>query len=329
MESRMIVDKLDVVALGKGSKHAGWLTVASRPDGGDWRLPFLCVRGRQDGPTLVVVAGVHGDEYEGVEAIPHVFGQLEPNNLKGDLLMVPICNMPAYEAILRSSPIDGLNLARVFPGIPDGSITHRIAASVRENLIRQADFFIDLHSGGITYNIPTLVGYAHDEGDLGQRSLQAAKVFGAHILWGHPLPLPKGRTISTAVGLGIPCIYTEAPGGGIARPEDVACFGNGLLNVMKWMDMLTGDPEPSSIDHHFVGKGNLDQVVSAPLAGYFRPKVHLLEGVTKGQLIGVIQDFFGDTIHKTYADADGHIIMLRRLHRVQVGDGLVHIATPI
>jgi predicted deacylase len=329
MESKMIVDKLDVGALSKGSKHTGWLTVATRPDGGDWRLPFLCVRGKQDGPTLVVVAGVHGDEYEGVEAIPQIFGQVDPDSLKGDLLMVPICNMPAYEAILRSSPIDGLNLARVFPGDPDGSITHRIAASVRENLIKQADFFIDLHSGGVTYNIPTLVGYTHDDGELGQRSLEAAKVFGAPILWGHPLPLPEGRTISTAVGLGIPCLYTEAPGGGIARPEDVACFGIGVLNVMKWMDMLPGDPERSPIDYHFVGKGNLDQVVSAPVAGYFRPEVQLLEKVTTGQLVGVIQDFFGKTIHETYADTEGHIIMLRRLHRVRVGDGLVHITTPV
>ena len=325
----MIVDQLEVGALGKGHRLTGWLNVASRPDGGQWRLPFLCVRGKQDGLTLVVIAGVHGDEYEGVEAIPQIFSQVDPEELNGNLLMVPICNMPAYEAILRSSPIDGLNLARVFPGDPNGSTTHRIAASVRENLIKQADFFIDLHSGGVTYNIPTLVGYTHDEGDLGQRSLAAAKAFGAPILWGHPLPLPEGRTISTAVGLGIPCLYTEAPGGGIARPEDVKCFGNGVLNVMKWMGMLPGDPEPSPIDHHFVGKGDLDQVVSAPVAGYFRPRVELLEMVTSGQLVGVIQDFFGVTVHEIYADTEGHIIMLRRLHRVRVGDGLVHITTPV
>ncbi len=325
----MTVDRLDLDILDRGHKHTGWLSVASRPDGGEWRLPYLCARGDKSGPTLVVVAGVHGDEYEGVEAIPQVFSQVNPAELQGDLLMVPICNMPAYEAILRSSPIDGLNLARVFPGDPEGSITHRIAAVVKEEIIKKADFFIDLHSGGITYNIPTLVGYTHDKGDLGQRSLEAAKIFGAPILWGHPLPLPEGRTISTAVGLGIPCIYTEAPGGGIARPEDVRCFANGVLNVMKWMDMVPGEPDSSPLLHHFVGKGNLDQVVSAPVAGYFRPKVNLLDEVTTGQLVGVIQDFFGQTLHEIHADTTGHIIMLRRLHRVRVGDGLVHITTSV
>ena len=325
----MNVDRLDLNTLSRGHKHTGWLSVASRPDGGQWRLPYLCARGAKDGPTLVVVAGVHGDEYEGVEAIPQVFSQVNAAKLQGDLLMVPICNMPAYEAILRCSPIDGLNLARVFPGDPDGSITHRIAAVVKEEIIKQADFFIDLHSGGITYNIPTLVGYTHDDGELGQSSLAAARVFGAPILWGHPLPLPEGRTISTSVDMGIPCLYTEAPGGGIARPEDVTCFANGVINVMKWMDMLPGDPGPASIQHHFVGKGNLDQVVSAPVAGYFRPRVELLEEVVVGQLVGVIQDFFGQIVHEVFADTSGHIIMLRRLHRVRVGDGLVHITTSV
>ena len=57
-----------------------------------------------------------GDEYDGIAAIPQVYREIEPRQLCGRLVMAPVCNMPAYEAAQRSSPIDGLNLARVFPG---------------------------------------------------------------------------------------------------------------------------------------------------------------------------------------------------------------------
>ena len=123
----MLFSEFDLPNLPLGQKTTGWLEVATRADGGVWRLPLLYVTGQRPGPTLVVTAAVHGDEYEGVEAIPQIFQQIAPADLRGKLVMVPICNMPAYEAATRSSPIDGLNLARVFPGDVNGTITQRIA----------------------------------------------------------------------------------------------------------------------------------------------------------------------------------------------------------
>jgi predicted deacylase len=202
----MNIQDLDVSQLPRGRRETDWLEVVSRPDGGDWRLPFLYVTGRADGPTLLVIAGVHGDEYEGVEAIPLIFQSVRPEALRGRLLMVPVCNAPAYESATRSSPLDGLNLARVFPGDANGSITQRIAHWVTEKLMRGADLLIDLHSGGVTYDIPTLAGYHRSEDDLGRRSLAAARAFGAPILWGHPPPVPPGRSISAAVDLGTPWV---------------------------------------------------------------------------------------------------------------------------
>src|SRR4051812_44894450 len=116
----------DIPNLPRGSKQTGWLEVASRADGSAWQLPFLYVTGQQPGPTLVVTAAVHGDEYEGVETIPRIFRQVEPDALRGTLVMAPVCNMPAYETVQRGSPVDGLNLARVFPGDMNGTITQRI-----------------------------------------------------------------------------------------------------------------------------------------------------------------------------------------------------------
>lgn len=323
----MDLGDLDVSQLPRGRKETGWLEVASRPDGGDWRLPFLYVTGKADGPTLLVIAGVHGDEYEGVEAIPGIFAGIDPGALRGTLLMVPVCNVPAYEAATRSSPLDGLNLARVFPGDANGSITQRIAYGITEGLLKRADFLIDLHSGGVTYHIPTLVGYSHSEDDLGRRSLATARAFGAPILWGHPPPVPPGRSISAAVELGVPWLYTEAAGGGFARREDVAMYRDGALRVMQGLDMLEGAPAPGPVTHHLIGSGDLDRVILAPVAGYYRTEAGLLEEVRAGQRLGVVQDFFGRVTAEVRADRDGVVIMLRRLARVQVGDGLAHLTS--
>ncbi|MBX3012579.1 MAG: succinylglutamate desuccinylase/aspartoacylase family protein [Caldilineaceae bacterium] len=310
-----------------GQKQTGWLTVATRADGSEWRLPLLTITGQHPGPTLVVTAAVHGDEYEGIEAIPTIFRQVEPTDLRGKLVMVPVCNMPAYEAATRSSPIDGLNLARVFPGDPNGTITQQIAYWIAEKLLRHADFYIDLHSGGATYQIPTLIGYVYDAGSIGQRSQAGARAFGAPVLWGHPLPTAPGRTVSAATDFGVPWLYTEAPGGGYARPDDVACFVQGVINVMRWLAMLAGTPEPRPLTHHLFGDGNLDQVIDAAVAGYFRAEVNLLDPVVAGQRLGRIVDLFGQVLQEVTADQAGVVIMLRRFHRVHVGDGLAQITT--
>jgi len=316
---------MDLLDLSRNQKRAAWATVAPRADGGAWRLPWLAITGVTAGPTLVVTAGVHGDEYEGIEAIALLYRQLDPAQIRGNLIMVPVCNMPAYETVQRSSPVDGLNLARTFPGTASGTITARIAHWITEELLRHADFYIDLHSGGIAAEIPTLVGYIHDSGELGHRSRAAAEAFGTPVLWGHPLPTPPGRTISAATDLGVPSLYTEAPGGGYARAADVAAYVQGVINVMRHLAMMDGEPEPQPCTHDLFGDGNLDVVIGAAVAGYFRADVPLLAEVVAGQQLGAIYDFAGETLAAVVSDRDGVVIMLRRLHRVNVGEGLAQV----
>lgn len=324
----MHVRDFEIDNLPRGAKRRLWLDIAARDDGGIWRLPLLAIVGAQDGPTLLVIAGVHGDEFEGIAAIPQVYGAIASENLRGRLLMAPICNMPACEAAQRGSPIDGLNLARVFPGDAAGTITRQIAWWLTQKLLRHADFLIDLHTGGIAYELPTLIGYAHDDGELGKASLAAAAAFGAPVMWGHPLPLPAGRSISAATSMGIPALYTEAPGGAGCAPDVVACFRDGVLNVMRRLGMLDGEPNRRRLTHHLVGDGNLDTVIHARADGFFQREVSLLEHVTKGQRLGAILGPSGLELAPVDADQDGVVIMLRGLPPVKVGDGMAHITQP-
>jgi len=315
----------DISILPRNYEVMDWLDVTPRADESMWRLPFMVMSGTKAGPTLLVTAGIHGDEYEGMEAIPRIFERIASHELSGTLLMLPICNKPAYEVAQRTSPIDDLNLARVFPGDEHGTITQQIAFWITEKLLKHADFFIDLHSAGVAYNIPTLIGYLDSDDALGQASRSAAEAFGAPIMWGHPLPIPPGRSISAATDLGVPSLYTEAPGGGYTRPEDVDCFVTGVVNVMRHLGMVSGKPQPLPPTHHLLGDGNLDTVISASVAGRFQALVNLLDEVKRGDCLGSIQDAFGHTIEEIIADRDGVVIMIRRLQRVTLGDGLIHL----
>ncbi|MCW5850872.1 MAG: succinylglutamate desuccinylase/aspartoacylase family protein [Anaerolineae bacterium] len=297
------------------------LDVATMPDGQPLRLTLLAARGREAGPTVVVLAGVHGDEYEGMLVIPEVFARLDPAQMRGTVLMVPICNVPAYQGALRSSPIDGLNMARVFPGDPNGTITQRIAYWLGERVIRHAHLLIDLHSAGLAYHIPPLVGYYHHDSAAGRRSQEVALAFGAEVVWAHP-DVAAGRTVSLATDLGTPWIYTEAPGAGRVRPEDFALFTQGVLNSLKVMGVLDGAPETRPVRHYLLGAGDLDKSIAANAGGLFVSQVGLLDEVKAGDVLGEVRDPAGRVLETVYAPSPGVVISMRGLVRVFPGDGL-------
>jgi predicted deacylase len=131
---------------GRGQKYRLELNVTP-----EIRLPVLLVRGSRPGKTLVAAGAVHGDEYEGVQAIFECFEGLEPAQMSGDFLAVPVANPPAFFAGTRLSPLDRGNLARCFPGDRDGSPTSAIAWNLDQHILARANFFVDLHSGGVAF----------------------------------------------------------------------------------------------------------------------------------------------------------------------------------
>ncbi|MBM3459439.1 MAG: hypothetical protein FJX77_13025 [Armatimonadetes bacterium] len=298
------------------------LPVMDLPDGTELALPLLVCTGARPGPRLALLAGVHGDEYEGIRAIPEVLRSLDPGQLIGTIWAVPVCNVPAYHAATRCSPLDGLNLARVFPGNPNGTVTERIAAVLTDQILREATFLLDLHSAGIAYSMPTLVGYPHEETPSGRVAREAALAFGAPVVWGHPPdPTATGRTVTTASELGIPWLYTEAPGAARVRAEDLCCFRAGIENLLHYLGMLPGGPRLHPAPLCLLGGGNLDRVPRASVSGYFVPTVELLERVEPGRVLGQIRDPWGNIREEIRADHRGRVVMLRGLPRIHAGEG--------
>src|SRR6185437_8631034 len=259
--------------------------------------------------------------YEGVRAIFETFEQIEPAHFEGDLVAVPVVNAPAFWSGTRNSPVDGANLARVFPGKEDGSPSERIAFAFARFLIARASFYLDLHSGGIRFRMPSMVGYRSTH----VQARAAAEIFGAPVIWGHPRVDP-GRTVSVADQLGIPWLYTEARGAGRIHPDDLSMMKNGIVNLMHHLKMLPGECKRVELMHRLWGDCNTDAGLSATKPGFLMTHVQLLDDVVAVQLLGTLVNTLGEPIEEYRAPAAGVIGLVREFPVVQPGDSLFLIA---
>lgn len=297
-------------------------------DAGGTAVQAHVLTGAEDGPVLAVLAGVHGDEYEGPLALAECLAELAPERLRGSILAVPVANPAAFAAGTRESPLDGRNLARCFPGRPDGDPSERLAHALTRDIIGRAGALIDLHSGGVAYEMAMLAGYP-DVGEqaLRQRSRGLAEAFGAPVLWRHP-QLDPGRTLSAAFHLGIPSMYTEGPGGGGAPADVVRCFREGVLRVATALGLWPGPRVEPRQQWEWVGDGNTDAAVPAPATGLFRRRVACGQAVQTGQPLGEILSYTGEPLATLRAPGPGVVAMIRRTPRVAEGQGLFLLTQP-
>jgi len=321
----MYVDEFEVSSLSRGSKLCDFLEITPLPDGNTLKLPLLAARGKSDGVVLSVLAGVHGDEYEGIQAIREVFARLDTDVMQGTFIGVPMLNPPAVQVGTRSSPIDGLNLARTFPGDANGTVSQRIAHHVAERIIAPADFMIDLHTAGAKYTMPLFCGYSHRDSPRSEKSREAALAFGsagADVVVGHTVRsgvtrVNRGTTVEEAGKRGIPCLYTESTGGGWLRPDVMSFYVAGVINVMKHLSILPGQPVRRAPEHYLVGPG---YQILAPLSGFLLPKVSVLDQVKAGDLLGTLVGMLGETLAEIRSEYDGWVTMIRSTPMIYSGE---------
>jgi predicted deacylase len=275
------------------------------------------------GDRVVVFGGTHGDETEGVIAANRLAGAGLALK-KGVLEIVPIVHESAFYADRRVSALDGGDLARSFPGRPDGTPTEILADALHRQVLAGADLLIDLHTAGQSLDIPFIAGYIDDGRDRRGLSAKAAQAFGADFIWRHP-ERPPGRTIS---GMDA-AIYTEYPAPG---PTDLRCVESyvaGVKRVLSALGMIdpSAAPAPARPSTKLVSGGNVDSdMQTAGAAGLFLSRVRYGEQVKQGQVLGQIVDPRGTVLEDIRSPYDGWIVVMMRRPHVKPGDRLVAIA---
>jgi predicted deacylase len=317
----------------KDGKQNGWLQLphsVTRSAYGNIAIP-VCVIRNGPGPTALLMAGNHGDEYEGQIALCKLIRELEPGEIQGRVIVLPAANLPAAMAGVRVSPIDQGNLNRAFPGDPEGTPTFAIAHYIDTVLYPMADFHHDLHAGGSSLQyLPFASMRRGADEDLNRRSLAALKAFGAPIglVWAYS---PDKRLSSVAaIDHSLVALGGEFGGGGSVSRRGIRIIEQGLRNLLAHAGIIA----PGRAAGDFDGPTRLMQVrsrddyVYAPEAGLFEPAVELGDDVKAGQPCGRVHfvDNPGRPPEECRFHGDGMVICKRHYGRVERGDCVVHLA---
>jgi len=245
-ESSKITTSIDFKAAGK--QH-GYLVVPHSTNRSAWgaiEIPVSVISGGA-GPTAFFTGANHGDEYEGPIALAKLIHDLEPDQVQGTVIIMPALNLPAFRAAQRLSPIDGMNMNRVFPGDRNGTVTSMIAHFVSTQILPLADVVVDIHAGGKTLDfMPSAIIHELDDDLHMQKTLAALNAFGAPI----GLILREldavGMLDSTVEEMGSVFLSTELGGCGTVTPETIAFAQTGIRNILAHMGIL--DETPLSLE---------------------------------------------------------------------------------
>lgn len=301
----------------------------SGPAGEEVQVPVGILRGAADGPTLALVAGCHGSEYDGIEAVKRLFVSVDPAQLSGRLIVIPCLNVPAFYGLaMHVNPVDGENPGRAVPGDEDGSHTDRMVELMWRHAIEPADYVIDVHGGDLEEE---LVEYSQVE-LTGDEAVDAAaeamaRVSDMPFLLRRPArPLSDERgPLPLVAGLhGKPSILLEAGSHGQLDEAAVESHLNGIRNVLNHLEMLPGEPttrnaEPMEL-RRFVG-------VPAPVDGFWYPDVRKGDVISRGQHLGEIRDFFDEKLAEVRSPENAAILGVMTIPPRRKGSMLMGVGT--
>ena len=290
-------------------------------------VPVVCIR-NGTGPTLLLSAGNHGDEYEGQVILRRLIHQLSAHDIQGRLILLPALNYPAMMDDARLSPLDQGNMNRSFPGSDGGPPTAAIAHYVTTSLLPLADAGIDLHSGGSSaYYLPSAFLCTADDTEITRRNLALIDVFNAPVTF-----VVDARGSATgfdpiANQADVPFISTELCGGANIDIEATAIGWRGVHNVMRHLGIVDGEPEvgkPTRFLNGIDGSG----YSSAPYSGIFEPYHQLGDRVAAGDAAGILysaEEVEREPLELAF-DRGGVIMVRRNGARVIRGDHLFMVA---
>lgn len=311
--------------------HHGFLRVPHSRDESAWgaiMVPLTVIR-NGDGPTALLTGGNHGDEYEGPIVLFELATGLRLEEISGRVIMVPAMNYPAFRAGRRTSPLDGGNMNRIFPGKPDGTVTEKLADYFQHQLLPMADVVLDIHSGGRTLQFLPFAA-AHPLVNKEHEALCVAAMRAFNAPYGVMLrELDNiGMYDTAAEEMGKVFVSTELGGGGSASAKTVAIARRGVRNLLKHAGILAGEIERAPS----VRLDMLDErcVVTSETTGLLEMHVDLGAEVHAGQVIARVHDVerTGASAVDCRAAIDGILAGRHFPGLVTIGDVIGVVAVP-
>ncbi|MFJ8271647.1 succinylglutamate desuccinylase/aspartoacylase family protein [Streptomyces sp. NPDC094154] len=300
----------------------------NRHDNGVVPVPVAVLSGAP-GPTALLVAGTHGDEYEGQVVLHRLLRETDPERLTGRLIVLPALNLPAVRTASRVSPLDGANLNRSYPGNDKGGPTDQVAHALAGELLPHADLVMDLHSGGSTsHYLPSAFVYDGPTPEAWQAKRRLTERMGLPWTMVVPARFEPGSFSTAADDAGIAMISTELGGGGEVNPAFVSAAVHGLRRVLAGAGILPAEPDtPPAPPTRWIDL-LADGAVYTPARGLFEPLARIGQQVEEGDPIGQVHpvEELARPSVPVLAHRAGIVAVVRRPPLVDLGDALYHLA---
>ncbi len=311
----MIINDVEIAP---GNTEKIEVNIAKLPSHSPIDISITVSRAKEDGPTLLLSGGLHGDEINGIEIVRRIIDQGLNVPERGTVICIPIINIYGFIHFSRYVP-DGKDVNRSFPGSNTGSLASRVAHYLMKNIIPKIDYGLDFHTGGADRtNYPQLRGVMTDPVNR-----KLAKAFHAPFTL-HSAYRPKSLRKSAA-RYGKKILVYE--GGESARFDEFSIQKGieGTIRVMKHLDMISRELPPPSHANIMIKKSSW---VRAKTSGLFQTNVVYGEKVKKNSILGYITDPFGDFTIPVKSPAFGYVIGLNNNPILHQGDAILHIGIP-
>lgn len=276
-------------------------------------LPCTVFSNGWEGPRLCLVAGQHGNEWNGVYLIHHLGQLLDPEEVEGTLILLPIANPLAFNEHQRVSSVDGVDLNRSYNVYTPRKPTEHLGLTLWESVFAHMDYLIDLHGGGPGEYLPHVVMPRHGSLELASR---------LNIPYIHRTDSVIGSLVYKCRQEGIKAFILEVGQGRRLNAPYLLEVRGGLLNFMRAIGMLSGPVQQSEEPHVFTQK----ELVPSPVAGFFETAVELGQRVEEGDPLGHVTSVFASHSIPVLAPRAGVILYLRREQVVSQQESLAHIA---
>ncbi len=316
----------------KDGKQMSALSVPQSNNTSGWATTFvpIAVIKNGTGPTALLSGGNHGDEYEGQVTLMKLARELQPEQIRGRVIIIPMLNRPAAESGTRLSPVDGKNLNRAFPGERNGTVTSMIAHYMAHALAPLADVVVDIHSGGrSSHMLPSVNMHNVANRDQLKQMIDAGIAWGAPYVFIYRDVAGGGLYPTFAENLGKVTLGTEIGSASQFGKEMLAITERGVKNVLKQQGILNGTIEEGA-QPQVVAADQTDDYIMAPLSGIFEPLFEMGEMVKTGQTVGQlysIEQPFAEP-HPVVAHTSGLLMSRRAFPLTRQGDCVAVIVRP-
>ena len=287
--------ELGGAAVRPGERGLARLPVTGTLHGGTVDVAVHIVRGARPGPTLGLLAGVHGDEILPLQVFRELLAEVDPRSLGGTLLVVPVANPLALAAFQRETPELHINtdLHQVFPGSATGTLTQMIAWTLSQQVLNRVDALIDFHAGGVGGRLQNRVDFHLDvQGALRERCVALCRAVGSGAIQENNL---ARSAVAYVTGRGVPGINIEIGGAYLPRAlagEFARRIKRGVRNVMGHLGMLDGVSPPTKPQLLFGPKQRVE--VNPKTGGYLHAEYgeleHLGWRIPAGTSLGTVFD---------------------------------------